>query len=153
MSGNRAVSLTAHLFVRDAAQAVVFYRAAFGAAEIFRQTADDGHIGFSELAIGHCRLLLSDETPDLGALAPETVGGSPVLLTLAVTNPDLAVERAVEHGAVVEMPVDDSFWGERYGVVRDPMGHRWAITTEREELSPDEMSAGIRGYLDQWDSS
>lgn len=146
MERTRARSLTPHLFVRDARAAVAFYAAVLGGHELLRQTLPDGSVLFSELAIGDARLLLSDETPGLGALAPPTVGGSPVLLTLGVDDPDAVTALAVEHGAEVEMAVADSFWGERYGVIRDPFGHRWALTTEREDLSPDELAARLRDY-------
>jgi uncharacterized glyoxalase superfamily protein PhnB len=146
VSGTRALSLTPHLFVRDAAAAIAFYTAVLGGHELLRQTLPDGSLLFSELAVGEARLLLSEETPGLGALAPATIGGSPVLLTLAVADPDRVMALAVEHGAQVEMPLFDSFWGARYGVLRDPFGHRWALTTEREELSPDELAERLRDY-------
>ncbi len=143
----RPRTLTPHLFVRDAAAAVGFYTAAFSGHELLRQTNPDGTLLYAELALGDTRLLLSDEAPGLLALAPPTLGGSPVLLTLAVDVPDSAAARAVAHGAVIEMAVTESFWGERYGVVRDPFGHRWALTTEREELSPQELLEGGRRYM------
>lgn len=140
MSGQRPHSLTPHLFVRDADAAVTFYRTAFGAAELLRTSLPDGKVLFVELAVGPARLLISEETPSLGALAPPTIGGSPVLLHIEVEDPDAVARRAVDAGAVVEMPVQEMFWGERYGVVRDPYGHRWSISTAREELSPDEIA-------------
>lgn len=139
MTGRRPRALYPHLFVPDAGRAAAFYRDAFGAAELFRNTLPDGSVLFLELAVGEGRLLLSDETPSLGALAPETVGGTPMLLTLEVEDVDEVAERAVAAGAGVEMPVQEMFWGERYGVLRDPFGHRWAVCTVREELSPEEI--------------
>jgi uncharacterized glyoxalase superfamily protein PhnB len=82
-------------------------------------------------------LLLAEESRELGALAPATVGGTPVLLHVEVDDPDAAAERARAAGAIVEMPVAETFWGERYGIVRDPFGHRWALSTAREEFTPD----------------
>jgi PhnB protein len=140
VTGQRPRGLTPHLFVRDADAAAAFYRAAFGAAELLRTTLPDGRVLFVELAVGPARLLLSDETPSLNALAPPTIGGSPVLLLLEVDDPDATVRQAVEAGAEVEMPVREMFFGERYGVVRDPFGHRWALSTAREELSPDDIA-------------
>jgi PhnB protein len=140
MTGRRPLGLTPHLFVRDADAAAAFYRRAFGAAELLRTTLPDGRVLFVELAVGAGRLLLSDETPSLNALAPPTVGGSPVLLLLEVDDPDATLRQAVEAGAEVEMPVREMFFGERYGVVRDPFGHRWALSTAREELSPDDIA-------------
>jgi uncharacterized glyoxalase superfamily protein PhnB len=140
MTGRRPHSLTPHLFVRDPDGAVAFYRAAYGAAELFRNRLPDGRVMFVELAVGPARLLVSQETPTLGALAPPTIGGSPVLLLLEVEDPDAVAQRAIDAGAQVEMPVQEMFWGERYGVLRDPFGHRWAISTAREQLTPDDIA-------------
>ena len=139
MTGRRPRALYPHLFVSDAARAAAFYRDAFGAAELFRNTLPSGSVLLLELAVGEGRLLLSDETPSLAALAPATVGGTPVLLTIEVEDVDGVAELAIAAGAEVEIPVQEMFWGERYGVLRDPFGHRWALCTVREELSPDEI--------------
>ena len=119
---------------------MAFYRNAFGAAELLRNSLPDGRVLFVELAVGPARLLLSEETPSLNALAPPTIGGSPVLLHVEVENPDAVARQAVDAGAVVEIPVQEMFWGERYGVLRDPSGHRWAISTAREQLTPDDIA-------------
>ena len=140
MSGTRPRGLTPHLFVRNAAGAAAFYRRAFGASELFRNTLPDGTPLFIELAIGDARLLLSEETPSLNALSPPSVGGTPILLLLEVDEVDEVAERAVLAGAEVEMPIQEMFWGERYGVVRDPYGFRWALSTVREQLTPDEIA-------------
>jgi PhnB protein len=140
MTGQRPRGLTPHLFVRDADGAVAFYRTAFGAAELLRNSLPDGRVLFVELAVGPARLLVSEETPSLGALAPPTIGGSPVLLHVEVEDVDAVARQAVDAGAVVEMPVQEMFWGERYGVVVDPFGHRWAVSTAREELTPDDIA-------------
>jgi PhnB protein len=140
MTAQRPRGLTPHLFVRDADGAVAFYRSAFGAAELLRTRLPDGRVLFVELAVGDGRLLLSEETPSLNALAPPTIGGSPVLLLLEVDDPDAAAGQAVAAGAEVEMPVQEMFFGERYGVVRDPFGHRWALSTAREQLTPDDIA-------------
>jgi PhnB protein len=117
----------------------VFYRDALGAVELFRNALPDGTLLLIELAVGDGQLLLSDEVSSLGALAPPTVGGTPVLLTLEVDDADGLTAQAVAAGAAVEMPVEEMYFGERYGIVRDPYGHRWAICTRREALSPDEI--------------
>jgi PhnB protein len=136
----RPLGLSSHIFVSDADAAVAFYREAFGAAELFRQTMPDGTVLFVELAFGPAKLLLSQEVRELDALAPTTIGGSPVLLMIELDDVDAAAARAVVAGATVEMPVAEMFWGERYGVVRDPFGHRWALCTRREQLDPDEIA-------------
>lgn len=135
----RPRGLHPHLFVLDAEAAIRYYREALGAAELFRTAMPDGTLLFAELAVGDGRLLLSEETPALGALAPPTVGGSPVLLVLEVDDVDRTVRQAVFHGAEVERPVQEMFFGERYGVVRDPFGHRWGVVTRREQLTPDDI--------------
>ncbi|KAB8197510.1 VOC family protein [Nonomuraea phyllanthi] len=139
MTSLRPQGLCPHLFVRDAEAAIAFYREGLGAVEVFRNTLSDGAILFVELQIGAGRLLVSEEMPGLGALAPPTLGGSPVLILLEVADPDTVAEQAIEAGAELEQPVRETFWGERYGVLRDPFGHRWAVTTAREQLTPGEI--------------
>jgi PhnB protein len=145
MSEQRPLGLSAHIFVTDADAAVAFYRDVFGAAELFRMTMPDATVLFVELAFGPAKLLVSEEVPELGALAPPTVGGSPVLLLLETHDVDAVMDVAVRAGAEVEMPVSEMFFGERYGVVRDPFGHRWALATRREELHPDEIARHVEG--------
>jgi len=136
---SRAHALTPHLFVRDVNAAISFYRKAFGAVELFRNVLPDGTVLFIELALGSARLLVSEEVERLGALAPPSVGGSPVLLLLEVDDVDDLARRAIFAGAEVEMPVREMFFGERYGIVVDPFGHRWALSTRREQLTPDDI--------------
>lgn len=139
MKASRALGLVPHLFVKDMSSAVSFYRTAFGAAELFRNVLPDGRVLFVELAIGEARLLVSEEFPELDALAPSTLGGTPMLLTLETDDPDDLARRAVFAGATVESPVEEMFFGERYGRVVDPEGHRWALTTKREQFTPEEI--------------
>ncbi|MFI6477090.1 VOC family protein [Nonomuraea sp. NPDC050663] len=139
MTSIRPTGLSPHLFVLGTERAVEFYREAFGAVEVFRNTLPNGVILFVELQVGAGRLLVSEETPELGALAPPTVGGSPVMILLEVDDPDAVARSAIDAGAEVLMPVQEMFWGERYGVLRDPFGHRWSVTTAREQLTPDEI--------------
>ncbi|MFC0109805.1 VOC family protein [Kibdelosporangium aridum] len=139
MKPSRAISLTPHVFVRDVPAAIEFYRRAFGAVEVFVNRLPDGTLLFVDLAIGGGRLVLSEETPQLGALSPQTIGDSPVMLLLEVEDVDDLARRAIFAGATVEMPVQEMFWGERYGIVRDPFGHRWALCSSRDEISLDEV--------------
>jgi len=145
MTRSRPLGLGAHIFVPDAEAAVAFYREAFGAAELIRQRLPDGRVLFVELAVGPDKLLLSEEIRELNALSPGTLGGSPVLLLLELDDVDGTFAHAVEMGATVEMPVAEMFWGERYGIVRDPYGHRWALCTRREQLAPDEVAERVPG--------
>jgi PhnB protein len=140
MTRQRPLGLGTHIFVSDADAAVAFYTEAFGAAELIRHCLPDGRVLFVELAVGPDKLLLSEEIKELNAIAPSTLGGSPVLLLLELDDVDSAFEHAVEMGARVEMPVAEMFWGERYGIVRDPFGHYWSLCTRREQLAPDEVA-------------
>jgi PhnB protein len=139
MSPSRAHALTPHLFVTAIDDAISFYRKVFGAVELFRNVLPDGTVLFVELAVGDARLLVSQEVASLNALAPTTIGGSPVLLLLETDDVDDLARRAVFAGASVEIPVREMFFGERYGVVVDPFGHRWALSTRREQLTPDDI--------------
>jgi uncharacterized glyoxalase superfamily protein PhnB len=138
---SRVRALTPHLFVTDVDAATAFYRRVFGAVELFRNVLPDGTVLFVELLAGDARLLVSEEVPRLNALAPPSVGGSPVLLLLETDDVDDLARRAVFAGATVELPVREMFFGERYGVVVDPFGHRWALSTRREQLTPEEINA------------
>ena len=141
MSDLRPVAVTPHLFVQDTERALQFYVRAFGAVELFRNALPDGTVMFVELALGHGRVIISEETPSLNALAPPTIGGSPVMLLIEVEDVDEFADRAVEAGAEVDMPIQEMFWGERYGVLVDPFGHRWAVSTVREQLTPDDIAS------------
>lgn len=143
MTRQRPLGLGTHIFVPDADAAVAFYGEAFGAAQLIRHHLPDGRVLFVELAFGPDKLLLSEEITELNALAPATLGGSPVMLLLELDDVDAAFERALAAGAEVEMPVAEMFWGERYSIVRDPFGHRWSLCTRREQLAPDEVARQV----------
>jgi uncharacterized glyoxalase superfamily protein PhnB len=134
----RTLGLVPPLFVKDVTTSIAFYRKAFGAVELFRNRLPDGTVLFVELAVGEARLLISEEIPQLDALAPATLGGTPMLLTLETTDPDDLFRRAVFAGATMEAPVQEMFFGERYGrrSGRAPLG-----STTREELTPAEIDA------------
>jgi uncharacterized glyoxalase superfamily protein PhnB len=139
MSPSRPHALTPHIFVKDVIGAISFYRKAFGAVELFRNVLPNGVILLVELAVGGGRLFVIEESPQLNALAPPTIGGSPMLLMLEVDDVDDLARRAIFAGATVEMPVQEMFFGERYGIVVDPFGHRWSLSTRREQLTPDDI--------------
>ena len=143
MTRQRPLGLGTHIFVTDADAAVAFYTEAFGATELVRHCLPDGRVLFVELAVGPDKLLLSEEIKELNAVSPTTLGGSPVLLLLELDDVDGAFAHAVDLGAAVEMPVAEMFWGERYGIVRDPFGHHWSLCTRREELAPDEVAERV----------
>lgn len=141
--------LFAYLCVRDANAAIDFYRKAFGAAEKFRLTEPGGRIGHAELDFGGVTLMLSDEYPEYGISGPRGVESPPVTIHLHVDDADAVVARALEAGASLEREVQDEFYGERGGVVRDPFGHRWNIGHSIEELSAEEMQRRYTAYMQQ----
>ena len=134
-------SVTAALTVRDGARAIDFYKQAFGAQERMRVHGPDGtSIMHAELQVGDSIVMLSDESPEMGCLAPVTRGGTTSSLFMYVPDVDAAFQRAVSAGAKVVMPVADMFWGDRFGSVEDPSGHRWGLATHKEDVAPDEMA-------------
>jgi PhnB protein len=132
-------AVTPLLVVSNAAEALRFYTEAFGAEELFRLTMPDGAIAHAQMLIGGALVMLADENPDHGNLAPTTLGGSTVLMQLTVPDVDEVVARAKAAGAGEVIPVGDQFYGERSGRIRDPFGHVWIVSTVTEPLSPDEM--------------
>lgn len=135
------MSISAHIVVRDAAAAATFYRDAFGATEISRIPTPDGRLMSVELTIGSSSLHLADEFPELGVLAPPSVGGTPVVLQLEVDDATAVFERAVAAGAEVRSPVADTFWGSRHGQLTDPFGHRWNVSQHLRDVPHDEIVA------------
>ena len=133
-------TVTPHLVVRDAAKAIDFYAAAFGAEELYRMPGPDGAVMHAELMIGDSRVMLGEEAPQMGALSPQTIGGSPVSLLLYVKDVDASFTRAGGAGCTIQMPPTDMFWGDRYGKLVDPFGHKWSLATHKEDVSPEEMA-------------
>jgi PhnB protein len=132
-------ALTPYLVVKDATRAIEFYKAAFGATELFRLTDPQGKVGHAELTIRDSLLMLADEFPDFGALSPASIGGSPVSIHLYVDDVDRVVAGAAAAGATVLRAVKDEFYGDRSGVLADPFGHKWHLATRKEVVSPQEM--------------
>lgn len=128
-----------YLCVRDAARAIAFYTEAFGAREKYRLSEPGGRIGHAELDFGGATLMLADEFPEYGIVGPETIGGAGVTIHLHVDDADAIVARAVAAGAQVQIPLQDQFYGERSGRIRDPFGHSWNIGHSIESVSPEEM--------------
>lgn len=131
-------SITAHLVVRGAAKAIDFYQRAFGAEVNRRMDDPSGKVMHADLTIGNSRFMLADEYPGMGNPAPGKEG-SPVVLNLYSDDVDALWKKATEAGAAVTMPLGDQFWGDRYGQVRDPFGHAWALGQHKEDVSPEEM--------------
>ena len=141
-------AITPYLIVSGAAKALDFYARAFGAVERDRMQDPTGKVRHAEITIGGACVMLADEHPEIGALSPATIAGSPVNLHLYVEDVDAFVARAVAAGATLTRPVADQFYGDRVGGITDPFGHRWSIATHKEDLSPEEIRrrAAAQGY-------
>lgn len=129
---------TPYLIVKGAEKAIDFYKKAFGANEIMRM-GHDGKIHHAEIRIGDSLIMLADEFPEMGALSPETLGGSPITMMLYFENVDQMFKQAVDAGATVERPLADQFYGDRTGGIKDPFGHKWYLATHIEDVSPEEL--------------
>jgi PhnB protein len=133
-------SITPALTVAGASQAIDFYKRAFGAEELMRMPGPDGKgVMHAELRFGDSRVFLADEHPEMGHRAPQSLGGTPVALHLYVNDVDKVFAQAVSAGARSLTPVQDMFWGDRFGRLADPFGHEWGLGTHKEDVSEDEM--------------
>jgi uncharacterized glyoxalase superfamily protein PhnB len=119
--------LAPHIVCDGAADAIEFYKQAFGATEMMRMPGQDGKLMHAAILVNGAVVMMVDENKAFGILGPKTLGGSPVTLHLIVANADEAIARAEKAGATVTMPAQDMFWGDRYGQVKDPWGHSWSI--------------------------
>jgi uncharacterized glyoxalase superfamily protein PhnB len=137
-------SITPHLICAGAAQAIEFYEKAFGATETARLPGPDGRLAHAAIKIGDSTVMLVDEMPEWGALGPKSLKGSPVTIHLYVDDVDAVVARAVKAGAKVIMPVEEQFWGDRYGKVEDPFGHHWSVATPVREVSMEEAQKAMQ---------
>jgi PhnB protein len=128
------------LVVNNGSEAIEYYKKIFGAKEHGRMMTPDGkRIAHAEIEIGTSKLMLAEEFPEMNSLSPKTIGGSPVGLFLYVEDVDRIVNQADAEGAKVLMEVEDQFWGDRYGSIEDPFGHRWSISTHSKDLSEEEL--------------
>jgi len=137
-------SLAPHLVCAGAASAIAFYKEAFGAQEMMRMPGKDGKLMHAAVSINGAMVMLVDEVAKMGMLGPKSLKGTPVTIHLTVQDVDKVVKQAVDAGATIIMPVADQFWGDRYGIVEDPFGHRWSIATPKLKLSPAEMMEAAR---------
>jgi PhnB protein len=140
-------SVTPYLVVDGAANAIAFYKQAFGAEELVRMDAPGGRVGHAELQIGDSRIMLADEFPQMGAKGPRSFGGTPVNLLLYVNDCDAVFHRAAGAGATVKRPLADQFYGDRSGTIEDPFGHSWTIATHKEDVPPDEMQRRAKAAM------
>lgn len=140
-------SVSPYLTCEGAARAIDFYAQAFGATEMMRLAGPDGKIMHACLAINGSSVMLSDEFRAMGATSPKTLAGTPVTIHLVVEDVDRFVARAVDAGATVVKPVADEFWGDRFGVIEDPFGHRWSVATPKRAMTMDEIRAAARAAM------
>lgn len=132
--------VTPYLIIDGAAAAIDFYKSVLGATERMRMEGPDGKVGHAELEIGNSVIMLADEHPEMDAIGPKTVGGTPVSLHVYVEDADAVFERAIEGGAKALRGVEDKFYGDRSGSFEDPFGHHWHVATHVEDIPPEEMS-------------
>ncbi|HET7737840.1 MAG TPA: VOC family protein [Tepidiformaceae bacterium] len=140
-------SVTPGITVSDAAKAIELYKEAFGAEEVERFEGPDGSIMHAEIRIGDSRVMLGSENPMWGTKSPLTLGGVHGSLHIYVDDADAAFARALEAGCEVAQPLEDVFWGDRYGKVTDPFGHQWGIATRVKDLSPEEMRKAAEAWM------
>jgi uncharacterized glyoxalase superfamily protein PhnB len=146
---NRIPSLAPHLVCAGAADAIAFYQKAFGAKEEIRIPGADGKIMHACVSINGSHVMLVDEMKEWGALSPKSLGGTPVTIHLTVADADKTAGQAVAAGAKVIMPVADQFWGDRYGIVEDPFGHRWSIATPQRKLTQTELMEAAKKAMSE----
>ena len=132
-------SVTPYLIIKGAAEAIEYYKRAFGATELFRFPAPEGKVGHAEIRIGDSPIMLADEFPEMGYKSPQSLGGSPVSIMIYVEDVDTMFNQAVAAGGKVQRPVKDQFYGDRSGTLEDPFGHVWHLATHKEDVSPEEM--------------
>jgi uncharacterized glyoxalase superfamily protein PhnB len=137
-------TVTPHLVCAGAVDAIEFYKKAFGAVEIMRHPGPQGKLIHGAIRIGDSTVMLVDEFPDWGKLGPKSLKGSSVTIHLCVENVDAFVDQAVAAGAKVTMPLEDTFWGDRYCQLEDPFGHCWSVATHIRDVSPEEMQEAVQ---------
>ncbi len=132
-------TVTPYLIVKDAAAALDFYQRALGAMERVRMPGPEGKIMHAEIQVGDSMIMLADEFPGMGAVSPQTIGGTAVGLCLYIKDVDARFQQAVAAGAKVERPLQNQFYGDRSGTIIDPFGHKWTLATHVEDVTPEEM--------------
>jgi uncharacterized glyoxalase superfamily protein PhnB len=140
-------TLSAHIIVDDGLKALEFYKLALGAQETMRLMAPDGKsLMHAQMRIGSSTLMIAGEFPP-NCLSPKNRGGSSVYLHIYTENADALFDRAVAAGCKINMPMSDTFWGDRYGQVEDPFGHQWSIATHKQDLTPEQLAANSKEFM------
>jgi len=140
-------SLTPYLIIKGAAAAIEFYKKAFGAKDHFLMNGPGGTVAHASLTIGNSIMMLADEAPQMLAVSPSTLKGTPVTMVLYVEDADIVFKRAVDAGATVRQPIENKFYGERAGTVVDPFGHIWTIMTHVEDVTPEMMDQRMKEMM------
>ncbi len=140
-------NLSPHLVCAGAAEAIEFYKRAFNATELSRLPGQNGRLMHAMIRIGDSTVMLVDEMPEWGALGPQSLKGTPVAIHLYVEDVDAVAAQAVRAGAKTTMPVSDMFWGDRYGQIEDPFGHRWSIATHVRDVTPADMQKAMQQQM------
>lgn len=142
-------SVTPYLVLQNAEAALAFYKKAFGAEEVYRMAGPGGRgVMHAEVRIGNALVMLCDAMPMMTYwVAPPQLHGTTVCLHLYVTDVDAAFQKAVDAGATVVLPVNDAFWGDRYGRLRDPFGHEWSIATHKQDLTPEQIAKAAEEFV------
>ena len=142
-------AVTPYLVIEGAGDALEFYKRAFGAEEISRMPGPDGAVMHAEIRIGGAALMLGEACPERGHLGPKALKGSAVSIMLYVPDVDAMAERAQKAGAKITQPVADMFWGDRYGTLEDPFGHKWGVATHMRDVTEAEMAEAMRKMGEQ----
>ena len=142
-------SVTPYLIVDGAAKAIDFYTSAFGATEVMRMAGPEGKVVHAEIKIGNSHVMLADEQPEMGYRGPLAVGGAPVSLMVYVDDVDSTFKKALEGGAQQLRPVENQFYGDRSGTLKDPFGHMWSIATHIEDVPPEEMERRAKEWAEK----
>jgi PhnB protein len=137
-------SVTPYLTCAGASDAIAFYTKAFDATELLRLPGAQGKVMHAQIKIGDSVLMLGEECPEMNALGPKARQGTSVTIHLYVNDVDAAFAKAVAAGATVKMPLQDMFWGDRYGVLEDPFGHQWSLATHMRDVGPEEMQQAMQ---------
>ena len=138
-------SVTPYLIIDGAAEALEYYKKAFGAVELFRME-HDGKIGHAEIKIGDSPIMLSDAHPSEGYVSPTTLGGSPVGIMIYVDDVDTIFNQAIAAGGTEKKALQDQFYGDRSGTLTDPYGHVWTVATHKEDVSPEEIERRLASF-------
>jgi PhnB protein len=145
-------SVTPYLIVKGGAEAINFYKRAFGAVEQMRMASPDGRIGHAEIKIGDSVIMLADEHPESGHRSPQSLGGAGVSLMVYVDQVDEVFKQAVASGAKELRPLKNQFYGDRSGTLQDPFGHQWTLATHIEDVAPDEMRRRAEKFMQSTDA-